>query len=104
MQARLLKLFMWVFPWIHATSEGMRFGYQLLYLLDSSPFYMPTLHLLGQTIVRISGQEMVIALSLATDDTQPALLSCPAVCKSYLTDILKQVVDAIGTCHVCILH
>ena len=48
-----------LFPWIHATQEGLRFGYQLLYLLDSSPYYSPALHLLGQNIVRVSGQEMV---------------------------------------------
>ena len=59
LQARLLKLFMQLFPWIHATQEGLRFGYQLLYLLDSTAFYMPTLHLLGQTVARVSGQEMV---------------------------------------------
>ncbi len=58
-QAQMLQLFMRLFPWIHATQEGLRFGYQLLYLLDSSPFYTPTLHLLGQNIVRVSGQEMV---------------------------------------------
>lgn len=58
-QAQALKLFMRLFPWIHATQEGLRFGYQLLYLLDSTPFYTPVLHLLGQNIVRVSGQEMV---------------------------------------------
>ena len=58
-QALTLKFFMRAFPWIHATQEGLRFGYQLLYLLDSSPFYTPTLHLLRQNIVRVSGQEMV---------------------------------------------
>ncbi|KAL0056265.1 hypothetical protein WJX82_009363 [Trebouxia sp. C0006] len=58
-QAQILRLFMRLFPWIHATQEGLRFGYQLLYLLDSSPFYTPILHLLGQNIVRVSGQEMV---------------------------------------------
>ena len=55
----MLQLFIRLFPWIHATSEGLRFGYQLLYLLDSSPFYTPILHLLGQTVIRVSGQEMV---------------------------------------------
>ncbi|KAA6419431.1 MAG: Peroxisome biogenesis 12 [Trebouxia sp. A1-2] len=58
-QAQILRLFVRLFPWIHATQEGLRFGYQLLYLLDSSPFYTPILHLLGQNIVRVSGQEMV---------------------------------------------
>ncbi|DBB06285.1 TPA: hypothetical protein ACH3X1_011860 [Trebouxia sp. C0004] len=58
-QAQILRLFMRLFPWIHATQEGLRFGYQLLYLLDSSPFYTPILHLLGQNIVRVSGPEMV---------------------------------------------
>ena len=58
-QVQALRLFMRLFPWIHATQEGLRFGYQLLYLLDSTPFYTPVLHLLGQNIVRVSGQEMV---------------------------------------------
>ncbi len=56
-----------LFPWIHATQEGLRFGYQLLYLLDSSPFYTPILHLLGQNIVRVSGQEMVRCFSQHMD-------------------------------------
>lgn len=58
-QSQALRLFMRLFPWIHATQEGLKFGYQLLYLLDSTPFYTPVLHLLGQNIVRVSGQEMV---------------------------------------------
>ncbi|KAL3154018.1 hypothetical protein ABBQ32_013570 [Trebouxia sp. C0010 RCD-2024] len=58
-QRQALSLFMRLFPWIHATQEGLRFGYQLLYLLDSTPFYTPVLHLLGQNIVRVSGQEMI---------------------------------------------
>ena len=59
LRSYVLKVFMRLFPWIHATAEGLRFGYQLLYLLDSTRFYTPVLHLLGQTVVRVSGQEMV---------------------------------------------
>lgn len=69
MQARLLEIFVQLFPWIHATQEGLRFGYQLLYLLDSSAFYMPSLHFLRQTIVRVSGQEVVYSL--------PDCCACP---------------------------
>lgn len=90
LQAQALRLFMRLFPWLHATQEGLQFGYQLLYLLDSSAFYTPILHLLGQNIVRVSGQEMV---SLVCEDTctvnhctsrqgglQSALLPCRQLC------------------------
>ncbi|KAK9810536.1 hypothetical protein WJX72_012327 [[Myrmecia] bisecta] len=57
----LLSIFLRVYPWAHAAQEGLRFAYQLLYLLDSTPYYSPLLHLLGQQVVRVSGQELVEA-------------------------------------------
>ena len=77
-QAQILRLFMCLFPWIHATQEGLRFGYQLLYLLDSSPFYTPILHLLGQNIVRVSGQEMVCCF--LHDVSAPCMLFSETCC------------------------
>jgi Pex2 / Pex12 amino terminal region len=48
-----------VYPWAHAAAEGLTFGYQLFYLLELSPYYSPLLHLLGQTVCRVSGRELV---------------------------------------------
>jgi hypothetical protein len=54
-----LAAFIRVYPWIHASQEALQFTYQLLYLLDSTPFFSPALHLLRQTVVRVSGNELV---------------------------------------------
>lgn len=48
-----------VYPYVHACIEGIRFFYQLSYLLDVLDCHSPTLHLLGQRLVRLSGAEMV---------------------------------------------
>ncbi|KAK1307708.1 Peroxisome biogenesis protein 12 [Acorus calamus] len=47
------------YPWLHATNEGLSFGYQLLYLLDATGFYTPGLHLLGVHVCRATGQELM---------------------------------------------
>ncbi|XP_077252780.1 peroxin-12 isoform X2 [Tasmannia lanceolata] len=47
------------YPWIHATNEGLSFGYQLLYLLDATGFYTPGLHVLGVHVCRATGQELM---------------------------------------------
>ena len=60
----LLTLFLKVYPWIHASHEGLRFAYQLLYLLENTAFYSPVLHLLGQRVVRVTAQEMVGAAAI----------------------------------------
>lgn len=54
-----LALFLKVYPFGNSLSEGLTFCYQMLYLVDRSPYYSPMLHLLQQHIVRVSGQEMV---------------------------------------------
>ena len=43
---------------MHAAHEGARFAYQLLYLLDLTPYYSPGFHLLGLTVARVSGGEL----------------------------------------------
>jgi hypothetical protein len=55
--AALVKLY----PYAHAAIEGVKFYYQLSYLLDVLDCHSPTLHLLGQRLVRLSGPEMVSA-------------------------------------------
>ncbi|WIA17383.1 hypothetical protein OEZ85_014241 [Tetradesmus obliquus] len=52
--AALLKLY----PYAHAAIEGVKFYYQLCYLLDVLDCHSPTLHLLGQRLVRLTGPEM----------------------------------------------
>ncbi|KAF6156255.1 hypothetical protein GIB67_030258 [Kingdonia uniflora] len=47
------------YPWIHAGTEGLSFGYQLLYLLDATGFYSPGLHALGIHVCRATGQELM---------------------------------------------
>ncbi|KAK9868707.1 hypothetical protein WJX84_006575 [Apatococcus fuscideae] len=59
LRRQALRLFLFGYPWLHAAWEGLRFGFQLLYLLDSSAFYSPELWLLGQSVVRVSGTELM---------------------------------------------
>ena len=54
-----LAAFMKAYPFIHMAQEGATFSYQLAYLLQSSPYFSPTLHVLGQHVVRTSAQELV---------------------------------------------
>ncbi|KAK8633962.1 hypothetical protein V6N13_014791 [Hibiscus sabdariffa] len=47
------------YPWLHATTEGLTFTYQLLYLLDATGFYSVGLHALGIHVCRATGQELM---------------------------------------------
>ncbi len=60
-QARAIGLaaFMRLYPWLHMLQEGLSFSYQLAYLLQASPYFSPTLHLLRQHVERASGQQLV---------------------------------------------
>ncbi len=53
-----LAAFLRAYPWLHAGQEAARFAYQLAYLLDSTPYYSPALHLLRQRAARVSGHEL----------------------------------------------
>ena len=59
LKRQALRLFLLGYPWFNAIWEGLRFGFQLLYLLDTTVFYSPELWLLGQTVARVSGSELV---------------------------------------------
>lgn len=48
-----------LYPYVHAGIEGLRFVYQLGYLLDVLDCHSPVLQALQQRLVRLSGQEMV---------------------------------------------
>ena len=60
-QRLALAAFVRVWPFAHATREALRFAYQLLYLLDGTAYFSPTLHLLRQRVIRVTGQELVRA-------------------------------------------
>ncbi|KAB2058869.1 hypothetical protein ES319_A11G263700v1 [Gossypium barbadense] len=47
------------YPWLHATTEGLTFTYQLLYLLDATGFYSVGLQALGIHVCRATGQELM---------------------------------------------
>ena len=54
-----LAAFMRLYPWLHMLQEGLSFSYQLAYLLQASPYFSPTLHVLRQHVERASGQQLV---------------------------------------------
>ncbi|XP_002521990.2 peroxisome biogenesis protein 12 [Ricinus communis] len=56
---RIQKIIFACYPWVHATSEGLSFTYQLLYLLDATGFYSLGLHALGIHVCRATGQELM---------------------------------------------
>ena len=59
MRQLALRVFLQLYPFLHMLSEGLSFSYQLAYLLQASPYFSPSLHLLGQHVVRASGQQLV---------------------------------------------
>lgn len=62
-RTRLVKKFQKIiavcYPWLHASTEGLSFTYQLLYLLDATGFYSVGLHALGVHVCRATGQELM---------------------------------------------
>ena len=61
---------------MHAGAEGLKFGYQLLYLLEASPYYSPALHLLRQRVVRVSGADLVRRRPRARGPGKPEPAAC----------------------------
>ena len=76
-----LALFLKAYPLANSLAEGLTFCYQMLYLVDRSPYYSPMLHLLRQHIVRVSGQELVCTLHLFS------VLHNPLFCNWYAVGI-----------------
>ncbi|CAH8361552.1 unnamed protein product [Eruca vesicaria subsp. sativa] len=56
---KIKKFIALCYPWIHASSEGLSFSYQLLYLLDATGFYSLGLQALGIQVCRATGQELM---------------------------------------------
>ncbi|KAL0551932.1 hypothetical protein IC582_011025 [Cucumis melo] len=63
LRARVMKKFQKIvgscYPWLHASSEGLSFAYQLLYLLDATGFYSLGLQVIGVHVCRATGQELM---------------------------------------------
>ncbi|KAI4301959.1 hypothetical protein L6164_035189 [Bauhinia variegata] len=59
MRKRAQKVIGVCYPWLHASTEGLSFAYQLLYLLDASGYYSVALHALGIHVCRATGQELM---------------------------------------------
>ncbi|XP_060968405.1 peroxisome biogenesis protein 12-like, partial [Cannabis sativa] len=68
LRAQLLKKIQRIigacYPWVHASSEGLSFSYQLLSLLDATGFYSLGLHALGIHVCPATGQELGIVVGL----------------------------------------
>lgn len=56
---KLQKIVGSCYPWLHASSEGLSFAYQLLYLLDATGFYSLGLQVIGVHVCRATGQELM---------------------------------------------
>ncbi len=46
------KTFVYLYPFLHMTKEGLNIAYNFMYMINKSPYYSPTLHALGQIIRR----------------------------------------------------
>ncbi|KAJ7973539.1 Peroxisome biogenesis protein 12 [Quillaja saponaria] len=56
---RIQKIIGAFYPWLHASTEGFSFAYQMLYLLDATGYYTLALHVLGINVCRATGQELM---------------------------------------------
>eukprot|EP00798_Chlamydomonas_sp_ICE-L_P022822 gene22822-29993_t len=56
----LLRTFMAAYPIVHALCEATNFSYQLSYLLGISDCHSPVLRVLGMSLARISGNDMML--------------------------------------------
>lgn len=72
----LLRAFLLVYPYASSLWEAAGFVYQLLYLLDASPFYSPMHHVLKQQIVRVSAHELVRSIVCSFSPICSQLLLC----------------------------
>ncbi len=50
--ARFKKFFIYIFPFLHMSSEGIHTVYQFAYMLGKSVYYHPSSHILGQVVRR----------------------------------------------------
>ncbi|KAF2559593.1 hypothetical protein F2Q68_00018317 [Brassica cretica] len=77
---RIKKVIAVCYPWMHASSDGLSFTYQLLYLLDATGFYSLGLQALGVQVCRATGQELVSTFFLIFLEFSPrhySSLACP---------------------------
>jgi peroxin-12 len=58
---RAIEVFRAVYPFLSSAHEAARFWYQLLYLLNKTPYFSPELHLLGLVVARVSVQDVAMA-------------------------------------------
>lgn len=59
-QRRAVEVFRAIYPFLSSAHEAARFWYQLLYLLNKTPYFSPELHLLGLVVARVSGQDVAM--------------------------------------------
>ncbi|KAH7291460.1 hypothetical protein KP509_29G017800 [Ceratopteris richardii] len=86
-----------MYPWIHATQEGLSFAYQLLYLLDATHFYTPALQIMGLHVCRASGQELMDASSQIAErrNREFERLRGPRLAQAFQRVALKTLYNAL---------
>ncbi len=61
------KSFLYIYPFLHMTKEGLNVAYNLMYMIQKSPYYDPSLHALGQVIRRTNMHDTAKSTSLVVD-------------------------------------
>lgn len=88
---RVMKIVGVLYPWLHVTSEGISFAYQLLYLLDATGYFTLGLHALGIHVCRATGQELMDSSSRLSRNRSHELerLRGPPWLKSFQRAVLS---------------
>lgn len=94
---KLRAAVVWMYPWLHATHEGLSFTYQLLYLLDATGFYTPALQIMGLQVCRASGQELLDATSRIAERRNHEFerLRGPAFMQAFQRVILRSIYNTL---------
>ncbi|GJP83946.1 hypothetical protein CLOP_g14045 [Closterium sp. NIES-67] len=79
------------YPWLQAPYEGLNLLYQLLYVMDATPYYSPILHLLSLSLRRATPQELAEASSSVSVRRQREfeLLPGPPALRAMQAALLK---------------
>lgn len=88
--ARFKKFFIYIFPFLHMTSEGMHIVYQFAYMLGKSVYYHPSSHILSQVVRRytISDLQQKESIEDGKKDLAMTKLGSRSLQKSAITGVM----------------
>ena len=71
-QQRAKALFLYLYPFLHVSYEGLFFAYHWTYLFGYSVYFSPVLHLLRQTVRRITAEDVTPSPSVMSSSLPSA--------------------------------